>query len=292
MKGLSKLLSRLRDEGKLGGTISAAKKRHADRRYIDHSPAIMCRKRKVEIPLSYDLSRQAHTIARSELPRVRKWLVPQPSTQRDGIVCSRDQEGYYSGGKNYPFYANRIKVTSYGYAFGSRLYARINTETYKHEAPRGYIFGTDDLGIYITAKRVCKEAHRLHLQTHHVVKYTKLYIRKQWLAHHERRLETERQLALHDREERKINRLIYSQDFYVTAEDSRSAGNCMAGTLAWGRRHGLTEGVKYPAKVITRLIGTHPSVRHVLEAAARRTLSVPSGSTENQNPSVFHKVSQ
>ena len=118
MNGISELLSRLREEGKLVGTISAAKKRHADRQRIDRTPAKVRRKPKTEIPLSYDIACVARARARSEMPRIRKWLGPAPSTRRGGIFCTREQEGTYAGRKKYAFFANRIALTSYGYAFG------------------------------------------------------------------------------------------------------------------------------------------------------------------------------
>lgn len=275
MNGISKLLSRLREEGKLVGTISAAKKRHADRQRIDRTPAKVRRKPKTEIPLSYDITGVASVRAHSEMPRIRNWLRPEPTTRRGGIFCTREQEGTYAGRKKYPFFANRIAVTSYGYAFGSRLYAQINDKTYKHEAPHGYVFGTDGLGIYITAKRESRRAHRLHLHTRHIQNYSKAFIRNCWIGHHDHRLVVEQEARLQRRRQRKLKALIKSQDFYVTAEDSRSAGNCMAGTLTWGKKHGLSlsAGVKFPAKVISRLINTHPSVHCVLEAAALRTLN-------------------
>lgn len=273
MNGISELLSRLREEGKLVGTISAAKKRHADRQRIDRTPAKVRRKPKTEIPLSYDIACVARARARSEMPRIRKWLGPAPSTRRGGIFCTREQEGTYAGRKKYAFFANRIALTSYGYAFVSRLYARINDETYKHEAPHGYVFGTDCLGIYITAKRESRQLHRLHLQTHHIQGYSKAFIRNCWIGHHDRRLVVEQEARLKRRGRRKLEALIKSQDFHVTHEDSRSAGNCMAGTLTWGKKYGLSAGVKYPAKVVSRLINTHPSVYRVLEEAALRTLN-------------------
>lgn len=272
-KGISKLLSRLQYEGKLVGTISAAKKLHWDRvRQQLEEPVHIKRKRKTEIPLSCDISTEVSVQAKSEMPRVRNWTGPQASKDRGGIEVTRDQTGVYGGRKKYPFFVNRIRVTSYGYAFGSRLYARIRNDTYKHEAPRGYVFGTDHLGIYITAKREGRSEYRLHLLTHHVQKYSKARIRRSWLRHSERRLEAKRQEREQQRVQRDLQVLLSSRDFHVTAEDSRAAGNCMAGTLSWGKGHGLAAGVQYPAKVIAKLAYTHPSVPRVLLMAAERTL--------------------
>jgi hypothetical protein len=268
--------SQLRKAGLLSGTIknATAKRRHRDKLACATVPQAGY----VPIPLGAVDSAQVGSLARAKRPRVQRWTGARARWSRRGrrkdapdwgieeIDCGR-----YSRGCTFRVIDYAPWVASYGYTTGTRLIATVWGTRYRYRAPRGWVFGRDDLGIYLVRVRETRVSYRYHL-TSDDVRGGVAAIRAAGIRHEtgqraaKRAAITARRLA--DADALTLQRV----GVFVSIDDSRAAGNCVAGTIKWGTRHGLDHAKCYPVEVIERLAATHPSVSRVIDAAKRRTL--------------------
>ena len=146
--------SQLRRAGLLSGTIknATAKRRHRDKLACATVP----RGGWVPIPLGAVDSARVDSLARATRPRVQRWTGararwPRQGRRRDApdwgikeIDCGR-----YSRRCTFRVIDYAPWVASYGYTTATRLIATIWDTRYRYRAPRGWVFGRDDLGIYV-----------------------------------------------------------------------------------------------------------------------------------------------
>tara|TARA_R110002110_G_C13326518_1_gene706445 strand:- start:127 stop:1005 length:879 start_codon:yes stop_codon:yes gene_type:complete len=252
----------------------------------------------VAIPPGVDDERTVRALAHTLRSRVQRWHSPGAETRRfmqdengagrlgDALgawrVVEEDAGPYKGRYSQYRMNDYTPTIASYGRATATRLYASIWGVPYKHRAPRGWRYGTDELGIYLVRTRELRERYRYHLTSDDVrgglasmrgaaIEHAERRRlsdqsnrnRKRMVASERRRIESER---------RRIESALRGVPIWVGMQDSRAAGNCRAGTVIWAGQNGLDHGRYYPARVIERLQHYHPSVASVIEAARARTL--------------------
>jgi len=294
---MSDRYSKLRREGLLHGTVKAAREKSKQR--FNNKPLKpattrhedgMNRKCFMPLPLGVKQRVEANELALEQHPRKKKWNIPKASVRSRSVFTFSNvyftvEECYeypYSGRySKYPSVSYTPTMLSYAAATKSYLYARIKDKTYRITPPRGYSFGQDYLGVYAVKNDhiVYKEGdiefervYRLHLRTDHILNG------KRYLANavkeHVKKLKVARKALLLERKvNKRVEGLLKSQNFFVTAQDSYNAGNCKAGTVTWGSLHNLREGRYYAASVIKRVTKRHdPRVEKTLRAAAIRTI--------------------
>lgn len=294
---MSDRYSKLRREGLLHGTVKAAREK-AKQRFNNKplKPATtrhqegMNRKWFMPLPLGEKQIVEANELALEQHPRKKNWNTPQASARRsDLFVFSNgyfkvveEYEYPYSGRySKYPSVSYTPTMLSYAAATKSYLYARIKDKTYRITPPKGYSFGQDYLGVYAVKNdhiNYKEEDHeyesffRLHLKTDHILN-GKRYLADAVKAHIKRRKAARKAVLLERKVNKRVEVLLNSENFFVTAQDSYNAGNCRAGTVTWGTQHNLREGRYYAASVIKRVTKQHdPRVEKTLRAAAIRTI--------------------
>jgi len=165
--------SELRQAGLLSGTIkdATAKRRHRDKLALATAPDGGY----VAIPLGTADSARVNSLARAERPRIQRWigargLRPRPSPSllyrlKSGRSwgISEINCGRYSSRCTYPMIDYEPWVKSYGYTTATHLIATIWNTRYRYRAPRGWVFGRDDLGIYVVRVRKRGAVYRYHL---------------------------------------------------------------------------------------------------------------------------------
>ena len=263
--------SKLRKAGRLTGTIKAAKAKRKARDVLRRQGCRSGPTGFVAIPLGVDDEHAVYLLSRNARPRIQRWVSPAAEVRRlprsapPAWGVSEDDVGNYKGRfRQYRKTDYTPTVASYGRATATRLYASIWAVPRQYRAPRGWHFGTDYLGIYLIRKKERRDRYRYHLTSDDV---------RGGLA------AMRRAAIVHDTGQRAASRCqkveaakLRGVEIWVGLEDSRAAGNCRAGTVAWAGHHGLDHGRHYPARVIERLERHHPSVGAVLEAARRRAL--------------------
>ena len=276
----------LRDAGKLTGTIKAAKAKRKARYWLRQGHPLGPTGF-VAIPLGADDENAVYLLSRKERPRVQRWVSPAAEARRsirgkDGTVrhcvvppawgVGEDDAGSYKGRfRKYRKIDYTPVVASYGRATVTRLYASIWAVAYKHRAPCGWHFGTDYLGIYLVRKKERRDRYRYHL-TSDDVRGGLAVMRVAAIDHEHVIRRTARIQRATARRQKADAAKLRGVEIWVGLEDSRAAGNCRAGTVAWAGHHGLDHGRHYPARVIQRLERHHLTVGAVIEAARRRTL--------------------
>ena len=263
--------SKLRKDGRLTGTIKAA---GAKRKARDVLRRQGCRSGPVgfvPIPLGADDEHAVYLLSRKERPRIQRWVSPAAEARRrhrsapPAWSVSEDDAGSYKGRfRQYRKIDYTPNVASYGRATATRLYASIWAVPCKYRAPRGWRFGTDVLGIYLVRTKERRDRYRYHL-TSDDVRGGLAAMRRAAIAH-----ETGQRDAA--RCQKADAAKLRGVEIWVGLEDSRAAGNCRAGTVAWAGHHGLDHGRHYRARVVERLERHHSTVGAVIEAARRRTL--------------------
>lgn len=298
---MSDLYSELRREGLLHGTVKAARQKAKQRlKNYPLKPATtrweegMNRKCFMPLPLGEKEIVEAHYLAQKQHPRKKNWNAPLASVRNRRLfvfdnVYFKVKEEYdypYSGRyRKYPSVSYTPTMISYAAATKNYLFARIKDKTYRITPPKGYSFGQDYLGVFAEKndfkykekdheKCTISYTHlfRLHLRTDHILN-GKRYIAKAVKTHIEKGKAARKDLLLERKENKRVEALLKSQNFFVTSQDSYNAGNCRAGTITWGSKHKLREGRYYAASVIKRVTKRHdPRVEKTLKAAAVRTI--------------------
>jgi hypothetical protein len=260
----------LRRAGKLHGTIQRARALHTARlqaRWIAPADAM-----KILIPLSASDSDKAATAARTAFPRRRNWtnpaagLAPNNNWQpRDVWVVDIDC-GTYSRGCKYTRWEYQPRMASFGAVTRTRLYARIGADPFLHRAPKGWLFGTDVLGIYIRRAKEIREGFRYHLDSGDI-RGGASAMRRAGMEHEAR----QRTVARGAPVTRSMQKLLDTVGVWVSLSDSAAAGNCLSGTRTWCAAHGIDYRRHVRVAVIQRLLGEHPSVQRVIDVATART---------------------
>ena len=156
--------SRLRKAGLFSGTIkdATAKRRHRDKLALATAPDGGY----VAIPLGTADSARINSLARAERPRVQRWIGARglrPRTSPTSWGITEINCGRYSSRCTFRVTDYEPWVASYGYTTATRLIATIWDTRYRYRAPRGWVFGRDDLGIYVVRVRERGAVYPYHL---------------------------------------------------------------------------------------------------------------------------------
>ena len=262
--------SKLKRDGTFSGTIKLAKvkRRHRDDLARHSAPRTGYR----VIPIGDFDAAMVDRMARTDRPRVQRWVGAEAGnkTSRGAWGVFEDDAGRYSRRCTYRKINYTPWVASYGFATATRLVATVWDERYKYRAPRGWVFGQDDLGIYIRRTQEERENYRYHLSSDDV-RGGLSSMRAAGIRHEAEQRAATKRARLQRRIDLVEDAELARYGVWVTVDDSRKAGNCASGTIAWVKRHGFDHRKRYPMKVIARLAASHPSVDRVIEAARSRT---------------------
>ena len=220
------------------------------------------------IPLGPQDAGTTSTVVRDKYRRLKNWNPPAATTDRtrNRHYQVRD-EGRYSLQCTYTHYTYTPCLLSAGRVSpdGSVLGAVIDTGTYTLLAPRGYRWGIDVNGIRLyRAARPDDDYH----PTSDDVRAGSRHIAAQLRTHAEIRRTARRA----KRQQDSLTRLACAHGVWVSVVDSRAAGNCLAGTLAYCDRHGLVRSKHYRAEVLLRAEDS-ARVRAAIAAAQTRQLT-------------------
>ena len=289
--------SELRSQGLLAGTIKRAVEVRAAR-VLRRSGYEFERTGFTSIPPGVDDERTVRARAHKSRPRVQRWHSPESESRRfiqdengagrlgDALgawrVVEEDAGPYKGRYSQYRMTDYTPTIASYGRTTATRLYASICGVPYKHRAPRGWRYGTDELGIYLVRTRERRERFRYHLTSDDVrgglavmrgagIEHAERQRRRDGLRRDKKRMAASERRRIAS-ERRRVTAALRGVPIWVGMQDSRAAGNCRAGTVAWAGQHGLDHGRYYPARVLERLHRSHPSVGAVIDAARARTL--------------------
>jgi hypothetical protein len=261
--------SALKKTGQLAGTIKDATAKREKRDAIEgpglrfpHPLPTLARTRHNGqlhvIPLGLDDSARVGTWARRKRPRLTNWDGATASStwsmteQFQGAMWIDEVDnGQYSGRCKYTHWTYEPRMISGGMVTARRLVAKIGVTMCEMDAPRGWRFGTDHLGLYIVRLRETRAIFRYHFDSDDV-RAGKAAIRAAAMAHERGRRnagEDNRAASVCETGRFAWGRKKTEVKVIVTRDDSISAGNCRAGTIAFARQHGLNRAA-YPAETI------------------------------------------
>jgi hypothetical protein len=263
--------SQLRKDGKLCGTIKAAKEKRGKR---DMSQFVADRPKRV-IDRTV-LINAGPTLVHAARDRVMS-IHSQKSNWEPGVEEDRSStvatiktidNGRYSSRCTFTHYTYSVCVRSCGRVTRNRLVALIGDKRIKMTAPAGWCFGCDEYGLYVVRKRrEHTPRFRYHFNSDNLA--SKSALRNAGIAHERFLIETtkEKQLSARHR------RLAIEAGVFVGYQDSRAAGNCHAGTVQWFRSHELNIYKHYPLSVAKSFGDSQfGAVHRTIEAAIVRTV--------------------
>ncbi len=187
---------------------------------------------KTIIPLGYNLKNRVREIVREVNGRISNWREPVAHTDDDcvGKYLTHDL-GRYSRRCRYTHYEYSPICPSYGIISenGNSVSGKIVAEDFTLTAPKGYIFATDSLGIKLQSKTNPKKD--FHFNSDHVtfggISFILKELRSNWDKHRTAYRAAVQQKYFDKIFQREIGSTL------VNLGDSRRAGNCIEGTLAW-----------------------------------------------------------
>lgn len=201
-------------------------------------------------------------------PRKKNWLDPVAVTNGDGYAIAEEgflYRGRHKGrrGSNY-----QVTVPSYGWLEDGVLYLHYLGKTKAFPAWKGYHYGEDINGLYVAANAEPELRYHPHSGDSQL---TLAEFRR--TVKHFIKLAKERRAGLRKaQKERKENYRLDEKArrlAVLTMRDSVESGNCMAGTLAYMRRHKLPKGACLPLDTVPELQDW--PVARAVEQAVRRT---------------------
>jgi hypothetical protein len=271
----------LRNTGKFTGTIKRALEIRADRDFLATNvpplPGI------VPIPLGPNDKIRVRVAVENDHSRRKNWTSAESTIARlpNGYGVTENDNGKYAG-KRYSKYTHWTYTpiaTAYARAVGSRLVGRIWNTPIKLRAPRGWIFGTDELGIYVIRTKENRISRRCHIDSDDM-RGGIAAIRRKGIEHENRQKEADRGDKNH-RTTRKNFEVAQKLGIWISPKDSYDAGNCSIGTSAWMRNQCLPSKKYYRVELIKRLAHTHPLVsRAIRQAEIRATDDITRGYCE------------
>lgn len=220
------------------------------------------------IPLGEDDQHKIHIIVETANPRLKNWNRPEATTDRsDNRRYRTINEGRYSSRCSYTHYTYTHMMLSAGRVTddGSVLGAVIDTANYTIPAPRGYRWGIDGNGIRIY--RITSPTDDFHPTSDDIragIRHIVAALRKNAATRRQARREKQQQDA--------AAKLACAHGVWVSIEDSRAAGNCAAGTIAYCERHNLDRTRHYRAEVLLRAENSD-RVRLAIAAARKRQIA-------------------
>ncbi len=264
------IYSALRKQGTLTGTIKAAMAKREQREQRQRREPARGRGpyALALIPPGPQHAAQAARKAREKFPRRQNWDAPEASYHQIGIKTVN--HGRYSHACRHDRLSYTPVLRACGTVTPGRALFLIGNDTIRLRAPRGWRYGRDENGLYLTRTGETREAYRYH-PTSDEWSAGLAAIRSAAIAHEQTQRQVARDAREQQRQARKDADLLATIPVYVCLRDSRKAGNCAAGTVAWARRHDLDPRQHVPADIVRRLADRNPQALRVVEYAERRT---------------------
>lgn len=210
----------------------------------------------------------ANTVCCEKNGRLRNWNAPIATLDRSENLRYRTiNEGRYSSSCSYTHYTYTPMMLSAGRISddGSVLGAVINAGSYILLAPRGYRWGLDANGIRLY--RIASPADDFHPTSDDVrsgIRHIVGQLRKNAATRRQARREKHQRDA--------AEKSACAHGVWVSVDDSRAAGNCAAGTIAYCERHNLDRTRHYRAEVLLRAENSD-RVRCAIAAARKRQIA-------------------
>ena len=157
--------SGLRQSGKLYGTIKRAKELRAQREENKPVSNDTWRPRLTKIPLGDETAKNIRVAAMEQRPRVQRWVMPAASSdvQIKYVRIREIDQGHYSSSCTYHMIDYQPTIRCCGKVTAKHLVAFVGEKHIKITAYRGWVFGRDNLGLYIVRK---SQQHKAHMRYH------------------------------------------------------------------------------------------------------------------------------
>lgn len=229
----------------------------------------------IPIALGPRLEAQVDAEARETRPRVKRWIDARPVTshEKDGQIREINR-GRYSFRCTFPRIDYQPQARCCGVTIASGTYAVffVRAQTIRLTAPKGWKWGQDPHGIYLTRRREIDEIRRYHVTGDDVLSGQRAC--RSAAVDHER---VQIDLAKQQRKIERIRRSIKLSDVYVTLRDSLRSGNCLAGSESFARRINVDPKSCVPASrlmTLAKKIGgtTQRQVERAIAAAQDRAV--------------------
>lgn len=262
----------LRCDGKFHGTLKRAKalrkQRDARRELPSDRLATPLKQRfdaaRVLIPLG-NAGSEAVSRIHAQNTRLKNW------TEARAGLCTRmrtNDLGRYSSRCTYTHYTYTPLVQSYGVNVGKAIYFHFDGTVRRVIAPRGYRWETDSNGIRLVSLSDPQAdyhptAGELLAGMRSVVAKLRENLRIRRESFKKQNKKQKQQAAAVKRAER--------EGATVCIADSIRAGNCVAGSINWAKRHGLEPQQHYrPSQVLALANGDIQRVALVVTIALKR----------------------
>jgi hypothetical protein len=146
--------------------------------------------------------------------------------------------------------------------------AQVGKERITLSVPRGYTCGTDTYGVFIANSA----GDVYHFTSDEVLGGMKTIIAglKAMLSRRALEKRSVKEAARKQKDDTLLLKEIGT--IYVCLQDSVRSGNCLAGSLAWARQHGIDPNAHIAASMLELFAAKEPRVTRVIKAARIRSL--------------------
>lgn len=180
--------------------------------------------------------RRCLEMAKEQHPLLKNWRVPIEHTHGKTAYIHTINCGHYKGKfKSYTRYEYQPSMRSWGVIQdnGRVLAGLVGKQKFRLELPKAYEFVPD--GVHVKIARRSNHDTDYHFDTGEVFKDNAVSLMLKALRiNAERRRQVKRKMAMDKRNDRIFQREVKTTR--VTLEDSRRAGNCVEGSLAYAER--------------------------------------------------------
>lgn len=268
--------SRLRDAGKLTGTLKDCRAKRKERDERQSKPEKKNPLTVIEFGSTTQRWLSSTVMDRPEHVRKQNWDTPQPCRDLNAKkpFCHTRNHGKYSASCKYDRFTYCPMVRSCGRVTPKRLLWFFADQSGFVMAKRGWKFGKDQHGLYVVRISEKRTNFRYHFSRDDIA--TGGIFREAKLHEAGQKVVAEK-LAL--QEKISAQRIVLEAKakeigVYVTFQDSRRSGNCGAGTATFCREHGLDVRSCYPLEVVQRFAtnGHSFQVQRAIRAAVDRSV--------------------
>lgn len=266
-------LHKLARRGKLSQPLEAALAVREQRKLNPPmAPVDRLDRRWIALPISDGTAAAMVAVAKTQCKK-RVFHDVRPTLKREdhGKIGQRTEWEKY-GRRSYPRNVNTLQIYSCAYASKSAVIAHVGDKKRTLKARKNYVFGVDEYGIYIARAGAESDADKYHPTGEELLRGNAALIKALSAIKKQRKeaLAAEKERAKEAAARRKALPKARKYGITVCFRDSIRAGNCAAGTLTFGDRHGLERGRHYPLKLIEKLSERKPEVKRVIQHAIER----------------------
>ena len=266
---------RLRDEGKLSGTIKECVMKRDNRAKLKEKPEKPAKITRIEF--GPRVCRWVREVVQGlpEHSKKENWESPEPSNDltKKQPFCHIRNHGRYSSRCTFDRITYAPVVRCCGIVTQGRLLWFFGNSSAVMLAARGWRFGKDDVGLYVVRVNETRQNYRYHFTMDDIQDKRVWVIAR---SHEDDQKQRARQQAAHEKQQKdrsKYRQQAVDLGVWVTYRDSRESGNCAAGTATFCRDNGLDIRSAYPVKIVERFIQPTNAylVQRAIEAAVIRS---------------------